>query len=123
MDGGSPPSAPPEPPARISILGGEVDVVTPWDVLDFTARRVAEGRRGLVANHNLHSLALLPRTPAMRAFYAMADLTEAVEVSEPVADRYWEADWQPNGGIGNLLHRWHETPPRSWIDGLSFGLP
>lgn len=62
---------------RIGLLGGEVDAVTPGEVMAFTARRVAEGRRGLVANHNLHSLSLLRREAAMRGFYAMADVIEA----------------------------------------------
>lgn len=61
---------------RISLLGEPVDLVTPDEVMAFTARRIAAGRRALVANHNLHSLYLIGRTPGMRAFYAKADLIE-----------------------------------------------
>lgn len=64
-------------PRRVSLLGGEVDLVTCEDVFAFTAARIAEGRKGVVANHNLHSLALIRRDPEMRAFYAKADLIEA----------------------------------------------
>lgn len=63
--------------ARLRLLGGEVDLVTPADVMAFTARAVSEGRRAIVANHNLHSLHLLQRDEEMRAFYARADLIEA----------------------------------------------
>jgi N-acetylglucosaminyldiphosphoundecaprenol N-acetyl-beta-D-mannosaminyltransferase len=64
-------------PTRIPLLGGEVDLVTPDDVLAFTAERIAAGAKGIVANHNLHSLALLRRDPGMRAFYDRADVIEA----------------------------------------------
>ena len=61
---------------RIRLLGAEMDAVTRAEVFAFTAGRVADGRKALVANHNLHSLALLPRTPEMARFYALADLVE-----------------------------------------------
>ncbi len=51
-------------------------MVTSADVLAFADRRIRQRRRGLVANHNLHSLYLLRRTPGLRRFYAMADLVE-----------------------------------------------
>ena len=63
-------------PQRVSLLGASVDLVTPDEVMAFTARRVAEGRRALVANHNLHSLYLVRREPGMQAAYAQADLIE-----------------------------------------------
>ena len=61
---------------RIRLLGEPVDLVTPAEVMAFTARRIAAGERGVVANHNLHSLYLVRREPGMRAFYAGADLIE-----------------------------------------------
>jgi len=61
---------------RISLLGEPVDLVTPAEVMAFTARRIASGERGVVANHNLHSLYLVRREPEMRAFYGGADLIE-----------------------------------------------
>jgi len=62
---------------RVRLLGGEVDAVTPAEVIAFTGERIAAGRRAIVANHNLHSLYLMRRDPEMAAFYAMADLVEA----------------------------------------------
>ena len=61
---------------RLKVLGGEVDVVTSAEMLDFVDSRIRQGRRGLVANHNLHSLHLIRRSAAMRRFYDMADLVE-----------------------------------------------
>jgi N-acetylglucosaminyldiphosphoundecaprenol N-acetyl-beta-D-mannosaminyltransferase len=62
---------------RVPLLGGEVDLVTPADVFAFAAERIAAGAKGIVANHNLHSLHLIRRSAEMRAFYAKADLIEA----------------------------------------------
>ena len=64
-------------PRRVPLLGGEVDLVTPTDVFAFAADRIAAGGKGIVANHNLHSLHLIRRSPEMRSFYAKADLIEA----------------------------------------------
>ena len=62
---------------RLKVLGGEVDAVTPAQVLELADRRIGERVPAVIANHNLHSLYLLRRTAAMRAFYARADLIEA----------------------------------------------
>jgi N-acetylglucosaminyldiphosphoundecaprenol N-acetyl-beta-D-mannosaminyltransferase len=56
-------------PLRVRLLGEPVDLVTPAEVIAFTARRISAGQRGLVANHNLHSLYLVRRD-------AEADLIE-----------------------------------------------
>jgi N-acetylglucosaminyldiphosphoundecaprenol N-acetyl-beta-D-mannosaminyltransferase len=61
---------------RHALLGAEVDAITPDQMLDFVAARVAQGRGGVVANHNLHSLYLYRKSAAMRDFYARADLIE-----------------------------------------------
>lgn len=63
-------------PTRVRLLGADIDIATADDVLRFTARRIRQGRKGLVANHNAHSLALLKKQPVMRAFYDRADLIE-----------------------------------------------
>ena len=63
-------------PARIRLLGAEMDVTTAAGVFDFTAARLAEGTGGLVANHNLHSLHLLRRKPELAAFFEQADIIE-----------------------------------------------
>ena len=64
-------------PRRLRLLGGEVDLVTPAEVMAFTAAAVTAKRPAIVANHNLHSLHQTRRDPAMQAFYAAADLIEA----------------------------------------------
>lgn len=40
------------------------------------SRWIADGRKTVIANHNLHSLYLVRRSPAMQAFYARSDLIE-----------------------------------------------
>lgn len=61
---------------RVNILGGEVDLVRPEEVLHHVEASVASGRRFLVANHNAHSLYLLDREPEFAEFYRRADLIE-----------------------------------------------
>jgi N-acetylglucosaminyldiphosphoundecaprenol N-acetyl-beta-D-mannosaminyltransferase len=63
-------------PPRLRLLGAEVDVVTPAEVMAFTAACAAAGRKAVVANHNAHSLYLAPRNAPMRKLYARADLIE-----------------------------------------------
>ncbi len=67
---------PSRPNPRLRLLGAEVDVVTPAQVMAFAAARVASGQGAVVANHNAHSLYLIRRSAEMRAFYARADLIE-----------------------------------------------
>ena len=63
-------------PQRVRLLGGDVDAVTPAQVLAFADECIAAGGSAVIANHNLHSLYLLRRDPQMSALYAMADLIE-----------------------------------------------
>jgi N-acetylglucosaminyldiphosphoundecaprenol N-acetyl-beta-D-mannosaminyltransferase len=72
----APIAAPPDPPQRIELLGSAMDLVTPDQVLARIAQAAAGGPRALIANHNLHSLHLVRRTPEMAALYARADLIE-----------------------------------------------
>ncbi len=64
------------PESRVTLLGQPMDLVKPEEVLDFVRRSVRDGRRTVVANHNLHSLHLVRRHPQMGALYARADLVE-----------------------------------------------
>jgi len=61
---------------RIRLLGADLDLVRPEEVMAELDQQVAAGRPYLVANHNLHSLYLLPRHPELASFYADADLIE-----------------------------------------------
>lgn len=62
--------------ARITLLGEPVDLVRPDAVLRHIERCVEAGVQSIVANHNLHSLYLIRRTPGMRRLYDAADLIE-----------------------------------------------
>ncbi|MFI4976407.1 MAG: WecB/TagA/CpsF family glycosyltransferase [Caulobacterales bacterium] len=63
-------------PRRVRLLGGEVDLVTPAQMLDFVERKASAGARAVIANHNSHSLFLLRRSSALRAFFDNADLIQ-----------------------------------------------
>lgn len=62
--------------ARLRLMGADLDPVTPDQVMAFIDRRASRGRKGVVGNHNLHSLYLTPRDPRMQAFFARADLIQ-----------------------------------------------
>ena len=64
------------PPARLRLLGAEVDLITPADMLATVERWIAAGQRGVVANHNLHSLHFHGRSGRMRAFFEAADIIQ-----------------------------------------------
>ena len=61
---------------RVRLLGGELDLVTPRDVLRAVDGAATRGATTLIANHNAHSLFLIRRSPQLRAFFAAADLIE-----------------------------------------------
>ena len=61
---------------RVRLLGQTMDLVRPEEVLHHVDTWVTEGRKAVVANHNLNSLNLIRRNPAMAAFYDRADLVE-----------------------------------------------
>src|SRR5262245_17355500 len=65
-----------EPVPRIRLLGAEMDVITPAQTLAFAANAVDAGRRVVIANHNTHSLFLLPRTPGLAAYFDLADVVQ-----------------------------------------------
>jgi N-acetylglucosaminyldiphosphoundecaprenol N-acetyl-beta-D-mannosaminyltransferase len=57
-----------------------MDLVRPEEVFHFVARRIAERRPAVVANHNLQSLALCRKNAELRAFFDRADLIEVDSV-------------------------------------------
>ncbi len=61
---------------RVRLLGQTVDLVRPEEVLHHVETWVAEGRKAVVANHNLNSLALLQKHPELQGFFDRADLVE-----------------------------------------------
>lgn len=64
------------PALRLHLLGGDVDPVTPAEMLAATQVFLAGGGTAVIANHNSHSLFLLRKTPALRAFFEDADITQ-----------------------------------------------
>ena len=64
------------PHGRVRLLGGEVDLVRPRNVLRLIDRTASSGARALIGNHNAHSLFLLRRSPPLEAFFAAADLVQ-----------------------------------------------
>lgn len=61
---------------RITLLGEPVDLITPQQVMQRLEIWVETKTRSVIANHNLHSLYLIGRTPGMRRLYEVADLIE-----------------------------------------------
>jgi N-acetylglucosaminyldiphosphoundecaprenol N-acetyl-beta-D-mannosaminyltransferase len=53
-----------------------MDFVRAREVFHFVDGQLDRGRKTVIANHNIHSLALASRIPKLRAFYASADLIE-----------------------------------------------
>lgn len=64
------------PALRLHLLGGDVDPVTPAEMLAAAQVFLAGGGTAVIANHNSHSLFLLRKVPALRAFFEEADLTQ-----------------------------------------------
>ena len=65
---------------RIHLLGGEMDFVRPEEVFHFVKEQRRRVKKTVIANHNLHSLALMRKSPAVRAFFDRADLIEVDSV-------------------------------------------
>lgn len=63
-------------PPRVRLLGADVDLITPAEMLARVEGFVAAGRTAVVANHNAHSLSLCRSVPRLRAFFEQADLIE-----------------------------------------------
>ena len=64
------------PNERVRLMGQTVDLVKPEEVLHHMQTWIREGRKAIIANHNLHSLYLLRKHPEMSAFYDRAELIE-----------------------------------------------
>ncbi len=61
---------------RVKLLGQDMDLVRPEEVLHHVETWVEARRKVIIANHNLNSLALLKRVPQLQRFYDRADLIE-----------------------------------------------
>src|ERR1700744_1795540 len=63
-------------PRRVRLLGGDVDLVSPAEVLRRIHFAASGGPATVIANHNFHSLFLIRRSAPLRAFFAAADLIQ-----------------------------------------------
>ena len=71
----SPGPLPPPVPPVFTFLGISVSPLTLEQLLACIAQAIARPQQAIIANHNLHSLYLLGRRPALREFYRRAALT------------------------------------------------
>lgn len=94
------------PLARLTLMGGAMDPVTPTQVLGFVARQVERRRKGVIANHNLHSLYLTPRTPRMADFYGRADLIQIDSIPLILWGKV----------LGHAIERSHRSTYLDWRD-------
>lgn len=61
---------------RVVVLGRQMDLIRPEEVMHQVVRRLEAGQQTIVANHNLHSLYLFPRNAELRRFYEISTLIE-----------------------------------------------
>jgi N-acetylglucosaminyldiphosphoundecaprenol N-acetyl-beta-D-mannosaminyltransferase len=66
----------PTTPRRVRLLGGEVDLVSPKEMLGLVDVMASAGGPAVIANHNAHSLFLLRRSAELAAFFDDADLIQ-----------------------------------------------
>jgi N-acetylglucosaminyldiphosphoundecaprenol N-acetyl-beta-D-mannosaminyltransferase len=91
---------------RVELLGGPVDIVSRDEVLTFVADAVAGGRKAIVGNQNLHSLALSRKDRRLNTFFRMADLIEI--------DSMPLVQWGKARGL--RLNRRHRSTYLDWRD-------
>ena len=61
---------------RVRLLGADIDLMRSEEVMVLVRESVANGRKALVANHDLRSLNLVRRDSVVRSFFGRADLVE-----------------------------------------------
>jgi N-acetylglucosaminyldiphosphoundecaprenol N-acetyl-beta-D-mannosaminyltransferase len=65
-----------QPHPRLTLLGGQVDLITPGEMLRFVDVVAEAGGSAVIANHNGHSLFLMRRDRTLRAFFDEADVIQ-----------------------------------------------
>jgi N-acetylglucosaminyldiphosphoundecaprenol N-acetyl-beta-D-mannosaminyltransferase len=107
----------PDPIDRVVLMGEAFDPITPAGILSFAALRAATGIKGLIVNHNTHSLYLLRQRPEMRPVFDRADLVTIDSMpliywgkllGRPVskAHRSTYTDWREDFWALAAKHRW-----------------
>jgi N-acetylglucosaminyldiphosphoundecaprenol N-acetyl-beta-D-mannosaminyltransferase len=94
------------PLPRLSILGAQVDPLTPAAMLAATEAFVAGGGTAVIANHNAHSLYLTRRSPDLAAFFEEADLVQIDSVPMILWGRL----------MGQPVGREHRSTYLDWSD-------
>ncbi len=100
-------STPQTPSTRVKIMGQDMDLMREEELMMQIDRSVSLRRRYLVANHNLHSLYLVTRTPGMAQMYERADVIQIDSVplirfaratghDAELAHRLTYLDWRDN---------------------------
>ncbi len=102
---------------RYHFLDITVDALELPDLDSLLERGIAEDKRILIGNHNLHSLYLFQRSEAMRTFYSMADhihvdgmsivwLARLLGFPLDRAHRTGYIDWLPSMMANAQQHHW-----------------
>lgn len=88
------------------LFGAEVDAIESTQLTEFVVRNAQDRKRTIVANHNLHSLALLRKEPALQRFFDSAALT------------FIDSTWLVRFGrmAGEPLRQSHRTTYLDWLD-------
>ncbi len=97
------------PPRSVTLLGARVDVLSRAALSARVAELVRAGQGGVVAHHNLHSVALCRRDPRLQAFYREADVVHVDGMALVYAARL----------LGLPLSREHRTTYADWIEPLA----
>lgn len=102
--GGS--SEPHEAWTRHHIFGAEVAAIDSAQLTEFVVHSAQARRRIIVANHNMHSLALLRKIPELQRFFDLAALT------------FIDSTWLVRFGrlAGAPLRQSHRTTYLDWLD-------
>ena len=93
---------------QIALLGVEVSPLTIPDLNNLIAKSIVEKGRGIIANHNLHSIYIYHRDPKMREFYAKA---KAIHIDGmPLV--FW------GKALGHSLKHAHRVAHLDWLPSL-----
>ena len=74
---------------RVKLLGVDVDPLTIEDLHSVISRAVLQDDRMIVAHHNLHSVYLWHRDPAMRGFYERAHAVHIDGMALVLLEGFW----------------------------------
>lgn len=102
---------------RVQMLGEDIDLVRPEEVMLHVQRWIETGTKAIIANHNLHSLYLARREAGMRAFYDLADLVELDSAPLVLFGRFLKLSSRPFHRCTYLdwrTHFWSIADRKGW---------